>query len=57
MWTGQLDDSFKNLLRARKAAPQQARYHVTVRETYDGLEAAHRLLPDSFLSFGSWLAP
>jgi transcriptional regulator with XRE-family HTH domain len=57
MWTGQLDDSFKSLLRARKAAPQQARYHVTVRETYDGLEAAHRLLPDSFLSFGTWLAP
>ncbi|MFD9368765.1 helix-turn-helix domain-containing protein [Streptomyces sp. NPDC060020] len=57
MWTGDLEASFKSLLRARTAAPQQARYHSTVRETYDGLEAAHRLLPDSFLSFGSWLAP
>ncbi|NXY95293.1 helix-turn-helix transcriptional regulator [Streptomyces sp. BR123] len=55
MWTGDLEDSFRNLLRARKAAPQQARYHQTVRETYAGLEAAHRLLPDSFLSYGSWL--
>lgn len=55
MWDGQLDDAFSNLLRARKAAPQQARYHQTVRETYDGLEAAKRQLPDSFLSYGSWL--
>lgn len=55
MWTGSLDDAFANLLRARKAAPQQARYHQTVRETYAGLEAAKRQLPDSFLSYGSWL--
>ncbi|MFF3647460.1 helix-turn-helix domain-containing protein [Streptomyces sp. NPDC002181] len=55
MWTGDLDGSFQNLLRARKSAPQQARYHQTVRETYAGLEAARRQLPDSFLSYGSWL--
>ncbi|GAA3727212.1 helix-turn-helix transcriptional regulator [Streptomyces tremellae] len=55
MWTGDLDAAFKNLLSARKAAPQQARYHATVRETYAGLEAAKRQLPDSFLSYGSWL--
>ena len=55
MWTGDLDSSFQNLLKARKAAPQQARYHATVRETYTGLEAAHRRLPDSFLSYGTWL--
>ncbi|WP_406014315.1 helix-turn-helix domain-containing protein [Streptomyces sp. NBC_00984] len=55
MWTGALDDAFANLLRARKSAPQQARYHQTVRETYAGLEAAKRQLPDSFLSYGSWL--
>jgi transcriptional regulator with XRE-family HTH domain len=55
MWTGRLDDAFTNLLKARKAAPQQARYHATVRETYAGLEAAKRQLPDSFLSYGSWL--
>ncbi|MCX5376860.1 helix-turn-helix transcriptional regulator [Streptomyces sp. NBC_00091] len=56
MWTGDLDASFQNLLKARKAAPQQARYHQTVRETYAGLEAARRQLPDSFLSYGSWLS-
>ncbi|MGW6405532.1 helix-turn-helix domain-containing protein [Streptomyces vinaceus] len=55
MWTGELDASFQNLLKARKSAPQQARYHQTVRETYAGLEAARRQLPDSFLSYGSWL--
>ncbi|MFE1959983.1 helix-turn-helix domain-containing protein [Streptomyces sp. NPDC059479] len=55
MWTGDIDQAFANLLRARKAAPQQARYHQTVRETYAGLEAAKRQLPDSFLSYGSWL--
>ncbi|MEU8464692.1 helix-turn-helix transcriptional regulator [Streptomyces sp. NPDC029003] len=55
MWTGDLDASFQNLLKARKSAPQQARYHQTVRETYAGLEAARRQLPDTFLSYGSWL--
>jgi transcriptional regulator with XRE-family HTH domain len=55
MWTGKLDAAFQSLLQARKAAPQQAKYHPTVRETYAGLEAAHRRLPESFLSYGSWL--
>ncbi|WP_346766283.1 hypothetical protein [Streptomyces sp. Tu 4128] len=57
MWTGKVDASFQSLVQARKAAPQQAKYHPTVRETYAGLEAAHRRLPDSFLSYGSWLGP
>ncbi|MEI5103240.1 helix-turn-helix transcriptional regulator [Streptomyces sp. PmtG] len=55
MWTGDLDGAFGHLLKSRKAAPQQARYHPTVRETYAGLEAAKRQLPDSFLSYGTWL--
>ncbi|MFD4508945.1 hypothetical protein [Streptomyces sp. NPDC058457] len=42
MWTGKLEASFQSLLKARKTAPQQAKYHPTVRETYSGLEAAHR---------------
>ncbi|MFJ9719707.1 helix-turn-helix domain-containing protein [Streptomyces sp. NPDC101213] len=57
LWTSNLEGSFENLLRARRYAPQQAKYHPTVRETYAGLEAAHRRLPDSFLSYGSWLGP
>ncbi|MFD7136952.1 helix-turn-helix domain-containing protein [Streptomyces sp. NPDC059894] len=56
LWTGKLEDSFKSLLKARKTAPQQAKYHPTVRDTYAGLEAAHRRLPESFLSYGSWLS-
>ncbi|MFD3815143.1 helix-turn-helix domain-containing protein [Streptomyces rubiginosohelvolus] len=55
MWLGKLDASFASLLKARKTAPQQAKYHPTVRETYAGLEAAHRRLPETFLSYGSWL--
>ncbi|MFC8705831.1 helix-turn-helix domain-containing protein [Streptomyces anulatus] len=56
MWLGKLDASFESLLKARKIAPQQAKYHATVRETYAGLEAAHRRLPNTFLSYGSWLS-
>lgn len=55
MWTGRTEAAYKNLVRARKAAPQQTRYHPTVHETYDGLESAKRMMPDSFINFGSWL--
>ncbi|MBK3585919.1 helix-turn-helix domain-containing protein [Streptomyces microflavus] len=55
MWMGKFDASFASLLRARKTAPQQAKYHPMVRETYASLEAARRRLPESFLSYGSWL--
>ncbi|MEW1696799.1 helix-turn-helix domain-containing protein [Streptomyces sp. NPDC093249] len=55
LWTGKIDAAFQSLLKARKAAPQQAKYHPLVRDTYAGLEAAYRQLPNSFLSYGSWL--
>ncbi|MFD6343611.1 helix-turn-helix domain-containing protein [Streptomyces roseolus] len=55
MWTGHLEASFESLQKARRAAPQQAKYHPMVRATYAGLDAAHRRLPDSFLAYGSWL--
>jgi transcriptional regulator with XRE-family HTH domain len=55
MWTGRTDAAFKSLLAARKLAPQQTRYHPTVRETYAGLEAAKRRMPDTFSNYGSWL--
>jgi len=55
MWTGHTDASFKSLQKARKLAPQQTRYHPTVRETYSGLESAKRQMPDTFSNFGSWL--
>lgn len=55
MWTGHTEAAFKSLLAARKLAPQQTRYHPTVRETYGGLEAAKRRMPDTFTNYGSWL--
>jgi transcriptional regulator with XRE-family HTH domain len=55
MWTGRTDSAFKSLLKARKFAPQQTRYHPTVRETYAGLEAAKRRMPETFGNYGSWL--
>ncbi|MHC0431247.1 helix-turn-helix domain-containing protein [Streptomyces sp. O3] len=55
MWTGRTDAAFKSLLKARKLAPQQTRYHATVRETYAGLEAAKRRMPDTFSNYGAWL--
>ena len=55
MWTGRTDSAFKSLLKARKLAPQQTRYHPTVRETYAGLEAAKRRMPETFNNYGSWL--
>ena len=55
LWTGKLEPAFQSLVQARKVAPQQAKYHPMVRETYAGLEAAYRQLPHSFLSYGSWL--
>jgi transcriptional regulator with XRE-family HTH domain len=56
MWTGRTDDAFRNLLEARKLAPQQTRYHPTVRETYAGLESARRRMPEDFINYGSWLS-
>ncbi|MET9870494.1 transcriptional regulator, partial [Streptomyces sp. NPDC006386] len=55
MWTGRTDAAFRSLLKARKLAPQQTKYHPTVRETYAGLEAAKRRMPESFGNYGSWL--
>ncbi|MEU8994178.1 helix-turn-helix domain-containing protein [Streptomyces caniferus] len=56
MWTGHTEAAFKSLLKARKVAPQQTRYHPTVRETYAGLDSARRRMPDAFSNYGSWLS-
>ncbi|GAA2917284.1 helix-turn-helix transcriptional regulator [Streptomyces thioluteus] len=56
LWTGRTDAAFRNLLEARRLAPQQTRYHPTVRETYSGLESAKRRMPDDFINYGAWLA-
>lgn len=56
MWTGHTEEAFRSLQRARKLAPQQTRYHPTVRETFTGLESARRRMPETFTNFGAWLA-
>ncbi|AZK94233.1 MULTISPECIES: helix-turn-helix domain-containing protein [Streptomyces] len=55
MWTGHTKAAFKNLQSAREIAPQQTRYHSTVRETYRGLESSKRSMPQAFSAFGTWL--
>ncbi|MGV9312520.1 helix-turn-helix domain-containing protein [Streptomyces sp. NPDC003691] len=55
MWTGDTKAAFRNLQTAREIAPQQTRHHSTVRETYRGLEAAKRSMPQAFSAFGAWL--
>ncbi|MEV6791230.1 helix-turn-helix domain-containing protein [Streptomyces sp. NPDC051320] len=55
VWTGKTEPAFKSLQKARKLAPQQTRYHPTVRETYAALDAARRRMPDTFSNYGSWL--
>lgn len=55
LWTGRVEPAFKSLLAARKLAPQQTRYHPTVRETYAGISSARRAMPDTVSNFGAWL--
>jgi transcriptional regulator with XRE-family HTH domain len=55
VWTGRTDAAFKNLLQARKLAPQQTKYHPTVRETFATLARARRSTPDTMSNYGHWL--
>ncbi|MFJ6841317.1 helix-turn-helix domain-containing protein [Streptomyces griseoluteus] len=55
MWTGRTEDAFASLLAARKLAPQQTRYHPTVRETFVGLRSARRRLPETYLNYEAYL--
>ncbi len=52
---GRADDAFASLREARRIAPQQTRLHPLVRETYAGLVAVKRRVPDNVLNYGSWL--
>jgi transcriptional regulator with XRE-family HTH domain len=55
LWTGEPESAFTELVTARRVAPQQTRYHPTVRETYASLDMAKRRADGSFSNFGSWL--
>jgi len=54
LWTGKPDAALVSLLKARTAAPQQAKYHPSVRETVAGLVHAARRTPDTLIGYASW---
>ncbi len=54
LWTGKADAALVSLLKARKVAPQQAKYHPSVRETVAGLVHAARRTPDTLIGYASW---
>jgi hypothetical protein len=55
LWIGQTEASLRNLWRAREMAPQQMRYHPTVRETVSGLVAAKRATPGTLSNLAHWV--
>jgi len=54
LWTGKTDAALSSLLKARAVAPQQTRYHPSVRETLTGLVHAARRTPDTLINYASW---
>ncbi|MFD4241539.1 helix-turn-helix domain-containing protein [Streptomyces sp. NPDC058525] len=52
--TGKTDAALTSLLRARSVAPQQAKYHPSVRETVSGLVHTARRTPDTLIGYASW---
>ncbi|MGE7390380.1 helix-turn-helix domain-containing protein [Streptomyces sp. NPDC004126] len=52
--TGKTDAALSSLLKARSVAPQQAKYHPSVRETVSGLVHAARRTPDTLIGYASW---
>jgi len=53
-WTARHEDAFKSLGHARKAAPQQTRYHPGVHETVATLLRARTRAPGELLEFANW---
>lgn len=53
-WTARHDDAFVSLRNARKAAPQQTRYHPGVHETVAALLRARQKAPGDLLEYAHW---
>ncbi|QQM42814.1 helix-turn-helix domain-containing protein [Streptomyces liliifuscus] len=53
-WTARHEDAFASLGRARKAAPQQTRYHPGVHETVATLLRARAKASGDLLEFANW---
>lgn len=51
---GKTDKALASLIKARAVAPQQAKYHPSVRETVVGLVHAARRAPDTLIGYASW---
>ncbi|MFB7589395.1 helix-turn-helix domain-containing protein [Streptomyces sp. NPDC056169] len=55
MELGQTEASLKSLVAARRAAPEQTRYHPGARETIRGLVHASRRTPEALGGMASWV--
>lgn len=55
METGYTDASLRHLVEARKAAPEQTRYHPRTRETISGLLKTTRQAPDALVHMSAWV--
>lgn len=55
METGRTDAALESLVKARKMAPQQTRYHPGARETIKGLVHQRRRTPDTLDSMAAWI--
>lgn len=55
LWAGQHDKAMSSLLKARKASPQQAKYHPSVRETVASLVREARKTPETLIGYAAWV--
>ncbi|HZG04161.1 MAG TPA: helix-turn-helix transcriptional regulator [Streptomyces sp.] len=55
METGRVEASLTSLMKARRLAPQQTRFHPRVRETVEGLLQSRRRFPDTLTRMASWV--
>ncbi|MEV6102600.1 helix-turn-helix transcriptional regulator [Nocardia sp. NPDC051981] len=55
METGHLDASLRHLVAARRAAPEQTRYHPRTRETMTGLLRTSRRTSDTLVNMAAWI--
>ncbi|GAA1334382.1 helix-turn-helix domain-containing protein (plasmid) [Streptomyces sp. NBC_00053] len=55
METGHLDASLRHLVAARRAAPEQTRYHPRTRETVTGLLHTSRRTSDPLANMATWI--
>lgn len=55
METGQTEAALEHLVQARRAAPEQTRYHPGARETIRGLVHVARRTPDSLNHMAAWV--